>query len=149
MRQIIASKIPKIPAGFTCKREIMNNVSSKHQGLSPLLNTMQRARGHPWLSRVATCTLHRLPGHLTVVAFATKLPVHNLFHIDIIGTRLHLEDGWMADLTLKLHTMKPVRKDHRGHAPLLCLTIQNNVGIKSRDPIIGEIPEKGAENNQE
>jgi hypothetical protein len=63
-------------------------------------------------------TLHRFPGNFTIMAFPTKLPVHNLLHVNVVGPCLHLKDCWMAHLAFKLHTMEPMGKNDRWHAPL-------------------------------
>ncbi len=84
------------------------------------------------LSGMTTITVKRRPGNPAIVTFATELPLNDLNHGDLIGSRLHQKYIWMAYFTFITDSMKPVRKDDRGHLSLLGLPVHDNVPVLSQ-----------------
>jgi hypothetical protein len=81
------------------------------------------------LAGMAAVAVEGGPGDLAIVAFATKLPLDDLDHADLIGSGPHDEDVGVANLTLKPDTMKPVREDHGGHLGLFGLPVHDNISV--------------------
>jgi len=90
------------------------------------------------LARMAAVTVERSPGGFAIVAFATKLPLDDLNHADLIGPGPHDKDIGVANFALKPNAMKPVREDHRGHLGLLGLPVHDNISVLSLGSGTGE-----------
>jgi len=81
------------------------------------------------LSGMATIAINRRPGDTAIMAFAAKVTLDDLDHIDIIGALSHFEDSGVTDFAFKSDTMKPMREHNGGHPGLFGVMIQGDVAV--------------------